>query len=58
MESLQVRKRINKPNPFGLRMLHPPFKPCFDANDLQHNKTNKLTKTLANNKTKSLTNIS
>jgi hypothetical protein len=36
----------------------PPFKPHFDANDLQHNKTPKLTKTLENNKTKSLTNIS
>jgi hypothetical protein len=35
----------------------PPFKPHFDANDLQHNKTLKLTKTLENNKTKSLTNI-
>jgi hypothetical protein len=38
--------------------LIPPFKPHFYGNDLQHNKTLKLTKTLENNITKSLTNIS
>ena len=36
----------------------PPFKLNFDANDLQHNKTLKLTKTFDINKAKSLTNIS
>jgi hypothetical protein len=35
-----------------------PFRPHFYGNDLQHNKILKLTKTLENNKTKSLTNIS
>ena len=34
------------------------LKPHFSVNDLQHNKTPKLTKTLENNKPKSLTNIS
>ena len=36
----------------------PPFKPHFHANDLRHTKTLKLTKTLENNKVKSLTNTS
>ena len=36
----------------------PSFKPHFDTNDVQHNKTLKQTKTLDINKTKSLTNIS
>jgi hypothetical protein len=35
-----------------------PFNPHIDVNDLQHNKTLKLTKTLEINNAKSLTNIS
>jgi hypothetical protein len=35
----------------------PPFKPHFDTNDLQHNKTLKQMKTLDTNKVKGLTNI-
>jgi hypothetical protein len=35
----------------------PPFKPHFDTNDLQYNKTLKQTKILDINKAKSLTNI-
>jgi hypothetical protein len=52
----RVMLRLDRTNRDSFANFHPQI--TFSVNDLLHTKTLKLTKTLENNKAKSLTNIS